>query len=95
MNEELKNAALMYALGADNLEEIVQKGGIFAGEVAVTMRSVIKRIQANMQKRPQPRLGVVLVENRAIIYTKRWEIRVSVRHGSITSRATGEIVKDW
>jgi hypothetical protein len=96
MTDELKNAALMYALGADNLEEIVQLGGIQTGTTAAVMRSVIERIQSNMQARPKPRWGFIVDECGPLkVYTPKWEIRASIHHGSITSRATGEIAKDW
>jgi hypothetical protein len=96
MNNKLKTAALMYALGDANLEAIVQLGGIEAGTTALVMKGVIERIQANMQARPKPRWGFVQnTDGYWFIYTPRWEFKkLSGLHYRITDRSTGEIVKE-
>jgi hypothetical protein len=94
MNNKLKTAALMYALGDANLEDIVRLGGIQAGTVAHTMRGVIEAIQRNVQ--PKPRWGFISdTDGRLMVYTPKWEVKLFKRHITLTARATGEIVKEW
>jgi hypothetical protein len=95
MNDQLKSAALFYALGDDNLEDIVQLGGIQSGTTALVMRSVIERIKTNVQARPKPRWGFVVdTDGRLKIYTPRWELRLRRLHYTLTDRETGEIVAE-